>query len=125
MKWKKRRLAIAKVEMMREAKRVALERSSLTSPIPASGSACHLMAKPRSATQPGPSGLQLGAPVTSTAEIDSSNLTDNGGNSSSDSEFDDEKAQSAFDDWVVSLHTYDQKMLTFALFQTFKTRQCM
>lgn len=72
-----------------------------------------------SSTEPCPSGLQLDISVTPTAEIDSSNLTDEGESSSSESDFNDETAQGVFDDWVVSLCSYDRKLLSVALLQAF------
>ena len=40
-------------------------------------------------------------------------------------EFDDEKAQGVFDDWMISLPAMQRKMLSVLLFQSFRTRQAM
>ena len=63
--------------------------------------------------------------VNPTGETYSSNLTDEGESSSSESDFDDEKAQDMFDDWMVSLRSYNRKLLSVALLQAFKTGQGM
>ena len=86
-KWKKRRISLAKAVKMRAAKRA--EASSPLSPIADLTSTQPSPETPLPSTQPGPSGLQQ---VTPTDETYSSNLTDEGESSSSESNFDDEKA---------------------------------
>jgi hypothetical protein len=117
-KWKKRRLALAKAEKMRAAKQARVEASASVSPIAERTPTRPSPETPRPSTQPGPSGLQEETP---TAEI----LTDEGDSSSSESDFDDETAQGVFDDWMVSLRSYDRKMLSVAVLHAFKTRQGM
>ena len=104
---------------MRAAKRA--EASSPLSPIADLMSTQPSPETPLPSTQPGPSGLQQ---VTLMDETYSSNLTDEG-ESSSGSDFDNEKAQNMFDDWMVSLRSYNRKLLSVALLQAFKTRQGM
>ena len=120
-KWKRRRLSLAKAEKMRAAKRVRAEASTPISPIAEST----LPSPETSSTEPDPSGLQQEISVTDIAEIDTNNLTDEGESSSSESDFDEDTAQGVFDDWVVSLRSYDRKLLSVALLQAFKTRQGM
>ena len=50
---------------------------------------------------------------------------DRGDNSSSDddSEFNDDKAQDIFDDWIISLSIPNRKMLSVLLFHSFRIRQ--
>ena len=120
-KWKRRRLSLAKAEKMRAAKRVRAEASTPISPIAESTRP----SPETSSTEPGPSGLQQEISVTDIAEIDTNNLTDAGESSSSESDFDEDTAQGVFDDWVVSLRSYDRKLLSVALLQAFKTRQGM
>ena len=112
-KWK-RRLTLAKAEKMRAAKQARAEALSPLSPIADLTSTQPSPETPLPSTQPGPSGLQQVIP---TDETNSSNLTDEGESSSSESDFDDEKAQDVFDDWMV------RKLLSVALLQAFKTRQ--
>ena len=119
-KWKKRRLSLAKAEKMRVAKRA--EASSPLSPMADLTSTQPSPDTPLPSTQPGPSGLQQ---VTPADETYSSNLTDEGESSSNESDFDDEKAQDVFDDWMVSLRSDDRKLLSVALLQAFNTRQGM
>ena len=81
------RISLAKAEKMRAAKRA--EALSPLSPIADLTSTQPSPETPLPSTQPGPSGLQQ---VTPTDETYSSNLTDEGESSSSESDFDDEKA---------------------------------
>ena len=124
-KWK-RRLALAKAEKMRATKFARLEvlspllLSMTLSTTTPSLSETPLLSPP--STEPSPSGMQeLQLP---TADVDSNDesksVSDDG-----ESDFDDEKAQNMFNDWVVSLCAYDRKMLAVALLHTFRTRQGM
>lgn len=59
-------------------------------------------------------------------QSDSENDRDpDGWSTESDSDFDDEKAQGIFDDWVVSLPALQRKTLAVLLMQSFRTRQQM
>ena len=126
-KWK-RRLALAKAEKMRATKFARLEVPSplllsvtLSTTTPSLSETPPPLLSPPS-TEPCPSGMQeLQLP---TADVDSNDesksVSDDG-----ESDFDDEKAQNMFNDWVVSLCAYDRKMLAVALLHTFRTRQGM
>ena len=124
-KWKKRMLALAKAERMRAAKKLRDETSAAISPIadltPTSTSPVTVSLSP----EPGPSGLQQEVSVAVATSNEGGILTDDGESSSSESDFDDETAQGLFDDWVVSLRSYDRKMLSVSLLHAYKTRQGM
>ena len=75
-KWKKRRLALAKAEKMRSAKRAALDALALTSPVPERASPCSLPVTLLPSSQPGPSGLQADISLASVDKSDGCDLLD-------------------------------------------------
>ena len=119
LKWKRKRTMEAKLKAMREAKMAKLavsreEPGSLGSTSSGAGAAEPL---------PGPSS-ELPENQSPPEESDSENERPGDDKSSSDSEsdFDQEKAQTIIDDWMVSLPSATRKMLSVVLVESFMTR---
>ena len=53
---------------------------------------------------------------------ESENERDTSGESENETDFDDEKAQKVFDDWVISLPLVDRKMLAVLIMETIQKR---
>ena len=119
--WKTKRRQRESAAQMRELKKTKLSsptaaQTSCTIDDPSTPSDSSASARPA----PDPSDVHSDNDHFSPSE--SENERDDCSDGSDDSYFDNEKAQAKFDDWVVSLPLYDQKMLAVMLMETLQKR---